>query len=113
MRGSVVARANLRSSSTISLFPALFFVPGNAEKPVSYSQVDGKSIKSRMAVLATLGYENNMADQYAGKVFSLKASFAVESLFRAINSSWEESSPLNMLTRSVSETRYGFLTNAK
>ena len=46
MRGSVVARAHLRSGSTISLFLALFFIPSNAEKPVSHSQVDGKGIKS-------------------------------------------------------------------
>ena len=47
----------------------------------------GKGIKSRIAVLATLEYEASMADQYAGKDFSLKASSAVESFFRAINSS--------------------------
>ena len=87
MRGSVVNRAHLRSGFTISLFPALFFIPSNAEKPASHSQVDGKGIKSQIAVLATLGYEASMADQCAGKDFSLKASSAVESFFRATNSS--------------------------
>ena len=62
----------------ISLFLALFYIPSNAEKPASHNQVDGKGIKSRIAVLATLGYEASMADQYAGKDFSLKASSAVE-----------------------------------
>ena len=87
MRGSVVARAHLRSGSIISLFLALFFIPSKAEKPASHSQVDGKGIKSGIAALAALGYESTMADQYAGKLFSLKASSAVESFFRAINSS--------------------------
>ena len=87
MRGSVVASAHLRSGSTISLFLALFFIPSNAEKPASQSQVDGKGIKSQISALATLGYEASIADQNAGKVFSFKASSAVESFFRAINSS--------------------------
>ena len=46
MHGSVVARAHLRSGSTISFFLALFFIPSNAEKPVSHSQVNRKGIKS-------------------------------------------------------------------
>ena len=61
MRGSVVARAHFRSGSTISLF--LAFIPSNAEKPVSHSQVDGKGIKSRIAALATLGYQVSISDQ--------------------------------------------------
>jgi len=35
-----------------------------------------------MAALATLGYEGTMADQHADKVFCLKASFAVEPVFK-------------------------------
>ena len=70
MLGYVVGRAHLQSGSTISLVLALFFIPSNAGKPASHSQVNGKGISSRLAVLANLGYENTMADQYADNVFS-------------------------------------------
>ena len=70
MRGPFVGRAHLWSGSTFSLVLVLFFIPSNAEKSVSHSQVNGKGISSGMAALATLVYENTMADQYADKVFS-------------------------------------------
>ena len=63
MCGPVVARAHLRSGSTISLSLALFFIPSDAEKPASHDQVDIKCTRSRLAALATLGYEGTMADR--------------------------------------------------
>ena len=76
----VVARVHFRCGSTICLFMAcFFFVSSNAEKPVSHSQVYGKSGKSQVVVLATLECNSTMADQYADKAFSLKASSFVES----------------------------------
>ena len=70
MRGPVVGRAHLQSGSTISLVLALFFIPSNAGKSAAHSQVNGKGISSRLAVLANLGYENTMANQYPDNVFS-------------------------------------------
>ena len=46
MRCSVVTKEHFRSGSTISLFLALFVILGNAEKPASHNQVDGKGIKT-------------------------------------------------------------------
>ena len=54
---------HLRSGFIVSLFFALFFITSNAEKQASHSQVDIKCIRSQMVALATVGYEETMADQ--------------------------------------------------
>ena len=76
---------------------ALFFLPSNAEKEVSHSHVDRKSIKIRMATLETL---DNKKQWLTDIQKSLLFVSVVELFYWAINSSIV-SSHMIMLIRSI------------
>ena len=69
MRCSVAAIAHPTSASSISLFLACSLFPLMLRSPPHTAKVDGKSIKSQIAVLAILEYEANVYQ--TGKVFFL------------------------------------------
>ena len=70
MRGSVAAGAHLTSAPSISLFLACSLFLLMLRSPPHTAKVDGKDIKSQIAVLAILGYEATVYQ--TGKIFSLR-----------------------------------------